>query len=212
MIVRHNTHVHRRPTGGIQDIDESPDWLRNLPAAQSGENSSLLVILGVLVPLAFVVVTRVGQFLLATGTGGYGVAALVADEIDLDEYERRLEQLFDHHVADATGPVVAEACRYARGEIDAAELAELVATARSTSTERAHRASDEYSRSGDRHRTQSDRPVSADSTEATAPGDAPGAVADAIARLRYRYAEGELTDEEYRRRLAVLRQTERETD
>ncbi|WP_267162144.1 SHOCT domain-containing protein [Halovenus salina] len=215
----------------MHGIGGQPDWTSEDPQSGSppSEGKPPLFILGILVPLVLMVVTQLGQALLALGGGGYILALLLASiqfvsplfsvglagiliwmsldratatrtslgepfeilearyldgELDIEEYERRLDRLFDHDVPDAPQPVDAVACQYARGEVDDSDLTTRLESAR----------------------TESQSEPTIEETAVSAQQDRKSAVA----HLRYRYAEGDLTEAEYKRRLAVLRETERE--
>ena len=120
------------------------------------------------------------------------------DEIRLAEYETRLGHLFDIDAAGETHPqLTGLAIQYARGEIDRealdARVDRLGAEAGSvdpTTTETVVRSAAEIERSAidDTARTASEQPT-------------------ATQRLRRRYAEGELSHDEYEQRLETLRET-----
>lgn len=224
----------------MHGIGEQPEWSSEDPQSDSEPSAGrpLFFVLGILVPLVLMVMTQLGQALLAVGGGGYVLAFLLASvqffsplfsvglagvliwmsldratadreslgepfeilearyldgELDIDEYERRLDRLFNHDVPAAPPAVDAVACQYARGEIDDGDLTKRLESARTMST-RAERAQAAVGEA-----------AVPDASSETNTGDQ-----GAIARLRYRYAEGDLTEAEYKRRLAVLRETERE--
>lgn len=218
----------------MHGIGEQPDWMSDgPPGSPPSDRRPLFFVLGILVPLTVMVATQLGQALLAVGGGGYVLALLLASiqffsplfsvglagiliwmslsrataertslgepfeilearyldgELDIDEYERRLDRLFNHDVPDAPQPVDAVACQYARGEIDDSDLVTRLESARVSGNAGTESAAE----------------------ETTARSQQNAGDQDAVARLRSRYAEGELSEAEYKRRLAVLRETERE--
>ncbi|SNR48462.1 SHOCT domain-containing protein [Halorubrum vacuolatum] len=137
-------------------------------------------------------------------------------EIDLDEYERRLEQLFEiEGDVDIDPRVERLAIRYARGDLNGRsldrEMERLSAANPDVSPDDVDRflrvafavdGRDELEQDvGTESGTGHEWPTTVDPQLSTT------ADVDAVERLRRRYAEGELTDEEYQRRLAVLRET-----
>ncbi|MFD1647129.1 SHOCT domain-containing protein [Haloarchaeobius litoreus] len=136
-------------------------------------------------------------------------------EIDLEEYEHRLERLFElDGEFDAHPRVEQLAIRYARGGIDRDALA--AGIERLDAAEPAVRPE------------ELDQFLGSDTTAAGGPTVFDDDVASvtftvdrvagqnddptAIELLRQRYAEGAISDEEYERRLELLRETERGTE
>jgi uncharacterized membrane protein len=120
------------------------------------------------------------------------------DDIDLEEYERRLERLFELDADDAHPELKAVAIRYARGDIDRATLeARIEALDDGDSVEVAD--ADRFLRA-----TFGSAQPSSASIHLEEPREQP----DAVQRLRRRYADGELSSAEYEQRLGVLRETD----
>jgi len=125
-------------------------------------------------------------------------ARYLDDEIDLAEYERRLDQLFDIDADGDSHPRVSRlAIQYARGEID-----------RETLTDRL-----EQLRTADDSVGAVDTETVVQSAAALDQQDTHSAVtldteqSTATERLRQRYADGEVSHEEYKQRLTTLRET-----
>ena len=117
--------------------------------------------------------------------------------ITLDEYEHRLEQLFELDGDFDIDPRIEQlAIRFARGDFDQAEFEQRL--------DRLH-AQDPQLEPTDAYVFLSEAfgatdPVSIEQPTVFASGEMP----TAIERLRRRYADGELTDEAYQRKLAIL--------
>lgn len=127
----------------------------------------------------------------------------VDGEIDLAEYETRLEQLFDIDADENIHPEVTRlAIQYARSDIDRAALDERID--RLQSEELSVRSAD-----------VDELLEMLTHTDGSATAPAVGQPADqptAVQRLRRRYADGELSHEEYEQRLSTLRETATEHD
>ena len=125
-------------------------------------------------------------------------ARYLDDEIDLAEYETRLGHLFDIDADGDSHPRVSRlAIQYARGEIDRETLTNRL--------ERLRSADASVGAVDTETVVQSAAALDRQDTHSATARDEEGSTA--TERLRQRYADGEVSHEEYRQRLTTLRET-----
>ena len=125
-------------------------------------------------------------------------ARYLDDEIDLAEYETRLGHLFDLDADGDSHPRVSRlAIRYARGEIDRETLTDRL--------ERLRSADATVGAVDTETVVQSAAALDRQDTYSAAARDNKGSTP--TQRLRQRYADGEVSHEEYRQRLTTLQET-----
>jgi len=124
-------------------------------------------------------------------------------EIGFAEYERRLDQLFELNEDDhGTHPQIKQlAIRYARGEFDRDTLDRRVKQLQDDNLQVSQTDVDQFI----------ETVLSADGSTVSVSVGQPADQQPAIQRLRRRYADGELSHEEYEQRLSVLRESDEST-
>ncbi|WP_165853258.1 SHOCT domain-containing protein [Halonotius aquaticus] len=125
-------------------------------------------------------------------------ARYLDDEIDLAEYETRLGKLFDLDADGDSHPRVSRlAIQYARGEINRETLTGQLERLRSADDSVGAVDTETVVESAAALDRQDTHGAAASDTEQSSP----------TARLRRRYADGEVSHEEYKQRLTTLRET-----
>lgn len=132
-------------------------------------------------------------------------ARYTTGEIDFEEYEQRLDHLFELDADHDTHPQLKQlAIRYARGEIDRETVDDRIEGVQSNDPALEPADVDRVIRM-----TLSEGGLNIDpQLNLNQPSDRP----IAIQRLRRRYADGELSHEEYEKRLSTLRETASKDD